>query len=210
MSMDSKLRSSVSSILYADKDLDESELGGALSWAAPARHERVNVYQLYLAADPPATNRSQVGDDVPRGTDVAMIPANTPINYHDFPWHRERFYPGTDTPFSWKYLVVYTKSTLVEQTTPTAFKIFDLRSNVRNLIFPDFDLDEGDLGGTVVWVAPEETSQVTHYYVWFAFDLSGFSTSTEASINPYEERKWNFANCSIGTDSHVLPPNTPL
>ena len=35
-----------------------------------------------------------------------------------------------------------------------------------NISFPDFDLDETDLGGTLTWTPPEDESQIEHYVPW--------------------------------------------
>ena len=37
---------------------------------------------------------------------------------------------------------------------------------VSNISFPDFDLDETDLGGTLTWTPPEDESQIEHYVPW--------------------------------------------
>ena len=39
---------------------------------------------------------------------------------------------------------------------------------VPNTTFPDFDLDNTDIGGTLSWGPPDDISQVTHYFVYFA------------------------------------------
>ena len=46
--------------------------------------------------------------------------------------------------------VVFAKSTLYEQTTPVAVAISDAQTSAANLVFSDFDLDGGELGGVVV------------------------------------------------------------
>merc|ERR1740129_1296099 len=80
---------------------------------------------------------------------------------------RQAFVP-VETPLSsFTHLVVYTKSSLVEQTTPVALELVDTFAMVANISFSDFDLDLGDLGGTLTWSAPEDINQVTHYAVYF-------------------------------------------
>ena len=37
---------------------------------------------------------------------------------------------------------------------------------VSNISFPDFDLDETDLGGTLTWTPPYDESQVERYVTW--------------------------------------------
>eukprot|EP00435_Cladocopium_sp_Y103_P072958 s528_g41.t3 len=68
-----------------------------LSWDPPAELLRVDVYVAYFATGDLGQNRSQIGQDVPVGTDQ----------------------------------VVYTKSTLVEQTTPSSLLIQDISNSLR-------------------------------------------------------------------------------
>jgi hypothetical protein len=48
--------------------------------------------------------------------------------------------------------VIYTKSSLLEQTTPMWLAISDTISVVSNVSFTDHDLDREELGHTVTWL----------------------------------------------------------
>ena len=78
---------------------------------------------------------------------------------------------------SFTHLVVYTKSSLVEQSTPGPVAIADVDSSVSSVAFPDKDLDGGQLGGVVTWSAPAATAQVVGYNVYFSQDDAGASKS---------------------------------
>merc|ERR1740129_420857 len=103
---------------------------------------------MYIADDALGSLRSQIGDDVTVGTNFAEMPAETQFATH---------------------LVVYTKSSLAEQTTPVALNPVDSVANVSNVQFPDYDLDFNDLGGQISWAPPTDSSQVTHYLIYFAY-----------------------------------------
>ena len=86
-------------------------------------------------------------------------------------------------------IVVYTRSVLVEQTTPVGVEISDTSSDVQNatwlrlseatarkslpprrrierrsqVTFTDLDLDLGDVGGHVYWETPLESSQARQH-----------------------------------------------
>ena len=134
----------VSAITFTDKDLDSGDIGGTVIWTAPAATDRVELYRMYLALAKMGVGKSMVGEDVAAGTNLALTPTETPM--------------ADRTHF-----VVYTKSILVEQTTPGALLFVDNEAIVSNIAFPDFDLDLGDIGGILHWQAPSDTTQVTHY-----------------------------------------------
>jgi hypothetical protein len=54
---------------------------------------------------------------------------------------------------SWTYVVVFTESSLAEQTTPTAGLLSDAAVSVSGISFVDKDLDTLELGGDVSWVS---------------------------------------------------------
>ena len=51
------------------------------------------------------------------------------------------------TSGAFTHIAVYTRSALAEQTSPVALVINNAESTVVSISFPDFDLDEGDIGG---------------------------------------------------------------
>ncbi|CAE7472994.1 unnamed protein product, partial [Symbiodinium pilosum] len=52
------------------------------------------------------------------------------------------------------HVLVYTQSSLVEQTTPVGSAFNDSIAVVRNVSFTDLDLDSYELGGNVTWEDP--------------------------------------------------------
>jgi hypothetical protein len=155
---------SVSNISFHDHDLDEGEICGNLSWVLPSSLERVLGYRFYLAGDAAGlVNRSQIEQEVSAYTDLTLVSTETPLSTHT-------------------HLVVYTRSVLLEQTTPVAFEISDTVFTVVNVSFPDFDLDLFDLGGTVSWDLASDDTQVTHYNVYFAEECEATVLGDEVAI----------------------------
>ncbi|CAJ1408192.1 unnamed protein product [Effrenium voratum] len=72
-----------------------------------------------------------------------------------------------DTP-AYSHLLVYTASSLTEQTTPVALVISDAAQVVGNLSLFDLDLDLGDLGGEISWTLPQDTTSLTELNVYLA------------------------------------------
>ncbi|CAE7213789.1 unnamed protein product, partial [Symbiodinium pilosum] len=146
---------SVSNVDFVGKDLDLEDLGGVVSWNAPGSdYDRVLSYVVYLSLDDIGTNRSQIEQDVPYGTNMLLTPPETPRNAYT------RF-------------VVYTKSTLVEQTTPTAHSLFDTSALARNLDFLDIDVDRGELAGNLTWDPPSDELHVVRYNVYLSENAYG-------------------------------------
>jgi hypothetical protein len=143
------MNSSVSSLVFFDKDLDPFELGGGIDWDEPTRSSRVESYLVYFARTPFGSRRSQIGDTLARGTNEAVVPAETP-------------------KLKFTTVAVYTMSSLVEQTTPVYQYIVDSNSSAHNGSFPDQDLDLAELGGDLFWSAPRDVRQLTHYVVYIA------------------------------------------
>ncbi|CAE8581857.1 unnamed protein product, partial [Polarella glacialis] len=147
---------SASSVVFADGDLDSLELGGTISWTAPVIISEVAHYSAYLAESSSGTNRSQVGADV-SSTQVS-IAAESPLD-------------------SYTHIVVYTKSTLAEQTTPAAVTLSDAAASATSLSFTDLDLDSGELGGTMTWAVAGDTGSATGYDAYLASDGLGSGRS---------------------------------
>ncbi|CAE7188320.1 unnamed protein product, partial [Symbiodinium necroappetens] len=59
--------------------------------------------------------------------------------------------------------VVYTKSELVEQTTPVSIALSDADASVSAVDLQDFDLDFFQIGGVLSWAEPADTAQVIRY-----------------------------------------------
>jgi len=168
--------SSVSNIGFTDKDLDWDELGGYVDWQAPASHSQVLFYELYLAESSMGKSRlNYPSGSIPVGTTEVLWPAETP-------------------KAAFTHFVVYTKSWLAEQTTPVALEFEDKVSLVRDISFPDFDLDLEDIGGTISWEAPNDTSQVTHYVVYL-----GQANTTDGCNTSYQQLQQQPAEANTST-----------
>lgn len=83
------------------------------------------------------------------------------------------FINSTYVPFEYTHLVVYTRSSLAEQTTPTAYDYTDAMVNVSNLTFIDLDLDVKELGGDLTFGWPEDMTHVTEYVSYWSEDAAG-------------------------------------
>ena len=119
---------------------------------------------------------------------------------------------------SWTHIVVYTKSTLVEQTTPQAVAISDDDSSVSSAALVDADLDATQLGGSVTWTAPATTSSVTHYTVYLAESGAGASKSqiggavavgTNAGSAFADAAEGSFTHAVVSTDGIGSPLPKP-
>jgi hypothetical protein len=170
---------SVSNVAFIDRDLDEGEIGDTVAWTAPLDVTLVTYYSVYLAYSGYGLKRSQLSHDVGVGTNELLIPGDTDLR-------------------NFSHIVVYTKSSLVEQTTPVALSIHynDTERLVSNIAFTDRDLDEHDIGGDLEWSAPIDASLVTHYVVYLAASVSGASRSQVGFEVP------------VGVNRHHIPVNT--
>jgi len=112
---------------------------------------------------PPLGTDREVESAVAVGTNTLLMPAETPEK----------------TPSSWSKIVVYTRSTLAEATTPVATAISDRTIFLAGMIFNDEDLDFAEIGGYVTWSAPASIvdTPVTFYSIYFAEDNFGTGKS---------------------------------
>ena len=171
--------SSVSSMSFLGQDLDFYDLGGRLSWEPPNSTERLAAYRIYLAESASGFGRSQVGPtELAPGVLFYDVPANT---------QRENF----------THFTVFTKSLLVEQTTPAFLAIQDEASRANNVSFVDDDLDEGEIGGNLTWLSAEDDSEVVDYVIYLAEDRYGTNRTL-------------LGNVSRDELSFAVPDNTQL
>ena len=169
---------SVTDVFFQGKDLDLLDLGGVVTWTQPSQMERVDTYVLYLAESAAGSAKSQIEGEIQAGVNRADVPAETPA-------------------LEYSHFTVFTKSVLVEQTTPSAIQIVNEFSRVDDVTFIDDDLDEFELGGDLVWVAPPDDTEVTDYLIYFANSEAGDSRSLIATV-------------SSTTLTHLVPNDTPL
>jgi len=140
-------------VAFPDEDLDAAEIGGQIQWVEPQStgSDRVEFYNLYLAEHPTGQSRSLLFD-VAKGLSSVPLAANSAL-------------------VDYQALLIYTISRLAEQTTPAYTLLSDTISIPTNLSFPDLDLDFDDVGGTLVWLEPDDTDFVTSYFVYMALPL---------------------------------------
>ncbi|CAK9114838.1 unnamed protein product [Durusdinium trenchii] len=185
---------SVSSIHFDGQDLDFYDLGGELSWLAPNDTERVDAYLAYLASGASGLGRSQLGEALPPEAReeaqklpfIALLPLVLKLHV-----------PANTPRGNFTHFTVFTRSVLVEQTTPAFLAIQDEASRANNVSFVDDDLDEGEIGGNLTWLAPEDFSEVVDYVIYIAEDRFGANRSL-------------LGNVSFDTFSFLVPENTPL
>ncbi|CAL1129524.1 unnamed protein product [Cladocopium goreaui] len=138
--------SSVSGLAFVDQDLDLGDLGGVVQWNAPSDTRRVEAYRVYLTDG--ASTRSLIGTEIPLGLNETFLPA--------------------ETDNVWSLVEVYTRSKLVEQTTPIGLAISDTSASVSGIDFVDDDLDLTNLGGSLTWLKPTNAAQVESYVAYLA------------------------------------------
>jgi WD40 repeat protein len=170
---------SVSEVTYIGKDLDPGELGGSIRWLPPPDIRLVQEYLVYVSLDFRGVNRSQVGGPLGVGTNQIVVDADTEMGLN-------------------RYALVYTKSTLTEQTTPVYGTLRETVASVSNITFFDEDLDLGQIGGVVQWFPPEDVEQVTDYVVYLSMDEN------------HLDRSIVDINCSAGTNQLDIPEDTEL
>ncbi|CAK9040498.1 SAP domain-containing protein [Durusdinium trenchii] len=190
---------SVSNVNFVGKDLDLEDLGGYVSWVEPASDlDRVMAYSVYLSLDDIGTGRSKVEQDVLVGSNELLVPPETP---------RQSF-----TRF-----VVYTRSTLVEQSTPTAHLLFDTTAMPQNLDFLDIDVDRGEMGGNLTWMAPTDPTHVTEYVLYLGENAHGLDRSILGNVSwdtfeffvPLNTLILNFTHLLVYSKSDLAEMTTP-
>lgn len=160
---------SVSNISFPDLDLDQGHLGGNLTWLEPADTSQVQDYAMYLAADEVGAARAYVGN------------LSNPHLDENGTWHAQQTGPEhlvfavpNDTNLSvFSHLLIYTRSSFVEQTTPVAHLVHDVDASVSDIGFAGRDLNIEDAFGNITWAAPEAAEAVDAYVAYLALNASG-------------------------------------
>jgi len=267
---------SVTSVAFSDLDLDIGQLGGTITWTAPASTTGVTKYNVYLATNAQGAGKTIIGSSILLGTTTASLPVNTAVGSFMYivvmtanadgdqttapgsvlfedqvavisslafedkdldkghiaggvAWSLRGTAPVTsykvylaenglglnkvlqsevlqgttyaiavDTAYTTHtYICVYAVSSLAMSSSPAAIQFYDVDSPVRNLAFTDLDLDVGQLGGTISWVAPSDTVEVTGYVVY---------RSTSAAAAGRDQ----IGTSAVGTLAQNVPENTAL
>ena len=90
---------------------------------------------------------------------------------------------SSDTDSTGKsHIVVYTKSALAEQTTPTALVLTDVSKSVFAVSFDDLDFDLSHVGGDVSWTPPVSAEGIETYETYLATDAAGSGGALAGSM----------------------------
>ena len=110
-------------------------MGGDVSWIPPESDAGIETYETYLATDAAGSGGVLAGG-VAVGTNVYAVLSDTDSTGKS-------------------HIVVYTKSVLVEQTTPASLALTDVSKSVSAVSFGDLDLDANHVGDDVSVTPPE-------------------------------------------------------
>jgi len=145
---------SISNIQFLDLDLDQGELGGNVTWSAPAAPDGalVTSFAVFLAANETGAGKTLIAYVPGPSTSAAQIASETLQGVHT-------------------HILVFTGSSLGYQTTPSSIAINDTSASVSNMSFVDLDLDQGELGGELMWNPSADESLVISYSVYLAQSL---------------------------------------
>ena len=80
------------------------------------------------------------------------------------------------------HIVVYTKSTLAEQTTAAALALTDVSKSVSAVSFGDLDLDANHVGGDMSWTPPVSNAGIGTYETYLATDAIGSGGALAGSM----------------------------
>ncbi len=130
----------VSVASFEDLDFEANHLGGDVLWTPPEGDAGIEIYETYLATDAAGSGEALTGSTA-AGTSVYAVP------------------PDTDS-MGMSPIVMYTKSTLAEQTMPAALALTDVLKSVSAVCFGDLDLDANHVGGEVSWTPLDNDASI--------------------------------------------------
>ncbi|CAL1130753.1 unnamed protein product [Cladocopium goreaui] len=131
----------LSNLTFSDEDLDLREVANYLTWTSPEVTDSVVDFRIFLAED---------------GLPAVAQGPMTEL--------------GASTVETTEFLVVYSRSSSMTQSTPSAVNVTDLDESVSNVRFEDYDLDPLDIGGGVNWTPPEALEATEFYSVQLEWD----------------------------------------
>ena len=135
--------------------------------------------------------------DVPVGTNAAVMAADTADQSH---------------------LVVYTKSSLGEQSTPVAAGASDADVGTSSVAFTDADLDADEVAGLITWAPTGDEDLVGAYLVHLAESDAGAARSqvsgdvpggTNALLMPMDTPEESFTHVVVYAESSFVEQTTP-
>ncbi len=167
----------VSHVSFGDLDLDANHVGDARSWTPAVGDAGIETYETYLAIDA-AGSGGMLAGGVAGGTNVHAV--------------------SSDTDSTGKsHIVVYTKSSLAEQTTPAALLRTDESLGVSNVSFEDLNFDLDHVGADLTWTPPVSDEGIETYETYLATDAAGSGGVLTGSV----AMGTNVYAVSIDTDS---------
>eukprot|EP00435_Cladocopium_sp_Y103_P028691 s1118_g7.t1 len=140
----------------SDEDLDLNEVANYLTWTSPEVSDSVVDFRVFLAED---------------GLPAVAQGPMTEL--------------GDSTVEKTEFLVVYSRSSSMTQSTPSAVNVTDLDESVSNVRFEDYDLDPLDIGGGVNWTPPEPL-EATKFYSDQTFEYRSIIAEVNVGEKHYE------------------------
>lgn len=194
---------------FLDVDLDPGHLGGYATWV-PVDSYRVDRYIVYLAKNAQGEDpRLAAPGSAPVGTNQLLVPENTLVD----PPPDLGVYPVSTRT----HVVLYAASVLAEQTTPAQITpVADVERAVDSIVFPDRDLDLGEVGGTVSWTPPSVTTDVAGYNVYLSTSdasdrefAGAAATGTNEILIAAEFELKHYTHVAVYTRSSLFERTTP-
>ena len=122
---------------------------------------------------------------------------------------------------SFLFFVVYTLTSLIEQTTPAGHLILDAYASVSNISFVDKDLDKAELGGLVLWAQlyASGADRVVVYKIYLSECSTGkrrlqvvddVAMDVNELLIPSEIPLLNFTHLVVYTQSSMIEQATPV
>jgi hypothetical protein len=173
----------VTGVAATDMDDGLGQVSMTISWTPPTA-EYFAVAVLF-ATDPQGSDRFQVGQDVPMGTNSLIVPAGTQLLGRDF-----------------VLVVVYNQTSSAFLAIPKSLKLHDdslsvPQVSVSGVSFTDEDPNIRKIQGAISWVPPANVATINAYVVYLATDASGSSKTQLGQAVSYGT---NFLNVLSGTD----------
>eukprot|EP00435_Cladocopium_sp_Y103_P019251 s1118_g4.t1 len=184
-------------------DLDIVDLQGQLDWTPPENVSgEVITYAVYLAQSADGLNKELVNWtgslDGYNLTELELSGALSYIQQGEVPFGVNTFaVPSGTYRDSHSHFVVFSRSALAEATTPSflSFASAAINASVKEINLTDDDLDDGDIGGELVWQLPSILGRIVGYHIYVAEDTSS-SVRTQLS------------SVAVSKTDYLVPENT--
>ena len=154
---------------FDDIDMDGGEIGGSLTVMRASDESDVTSYTAYYGSSATADASSQVSQigeilvsSLPGGSTAATFTIST----------------NTAPPGAATHFLAFSKNALGEAPSGISISLVDKTNvfptvSVGSVSFLDVDLSLDTVGGSITWLAPADTTGLTHYSVVLALDAAG-------------------------------------